>query len=376
MKKPSIKGDAIAKMADASAINQAAVPQADAAKAPTLGRTYRPAPMKGPVQGAVPVAPQAPQRMAFGGPTPAAPKPAIPKGDVLSGLASGLRETPAGVNNGAANNFNAGAIGDGSTGGVAANPVGGLDDRLSAGPDYGTPEYGAGDFGSGDLVGAVNAPPMSEADRDQRERDALDKQIRDFVSGRVSGANDVDTTEQEALIRDLVEGKTGAALVDQRARGGRAGFATSGAQMAMEGDIRKQAGQAASGDILDLRRTEQQRAFDNATKAIETESGMRSAASDDALRRMFLESLQAEAGLEAPGGTAADAIVGGGDALVGAVGGQTTKPSTATSGSKPTVSAPPAGFTLYQTLSNGDQLWKSPNDPGDNSTVVVVKGNA
>ena len=287
MKKPSIKSDAIAKMADASAINQAAVPQADAAKAPTLGRTYRPAPMKGPVQGAAPVAPQAPQRIGFGGPPPAAPKPAIPKGDVLSGLASGIGgATPAVGNLGPANNWGiTQPIGDGSTGGVAANPEGGI-----------------GNVAGIDATPA--GPGMSDADGAQRERDALDKQIRDFVSGRVAGANDVDTTEQEALIRDLVEGKTGAALVDQRARGGRAGFATSGAQQAIEGDIRKQAGQAASGDILDLRRTEQQRAFDNATQAIQTESGMRSAASDDALRRMFLESLQAEAGLETPtGGT-------------------------------------------------------------------------
>jgi hypothetical protein len=183
---------------------------------------------------------------------------------------------------------------------VLAGLAGGLKDAKPPMPTTNAPGNVNVKVETPPMVDVNTAPPPPPVQTADEQRDALDQQIRDFVSGRVSGANDVDTAEQEALIRDLVEGKTGAALVDARARGGRAGFGASGAQMAIEGDIRKQAGQAASGDILDLRRTEQQRAFDNATQAIQTESGMRSAASDDALRRMYLEALQAEAGLDSP----------------------------------------------------------------------------
>ena len=358
--KRKVRTDAMAQMADTNAISQAAVPQGDIAKAPTLARTYRPPPLAGKGQGA------GPQRQSMAMPQQGAPM--APKSGVLAGLASGLAgaKPPSRA-------LDPGVVGS------DRGPVSGVPGGQPTPGVIANPNEGSGDFGNGTPPSMPpKGPPLSPEAQAQADRDALDQQIRDFVSGRVTGANDVDTTEQEALIRDLVEGKTGAALVDQRARGGRAGFATSGAQQAIEGDIRKQAGQAASGDILDLRRTEQQRAFDNATKAIETESGMRSAASDDALRRMFLESLQAEAGLETgAGGSAADAVGAGVDGIVGAVGGDTQKPSTANAGGgRQTVSAPPAGFTLYQTLSNGDQLWKSPDDPGDNSTVVIVKGNA
>jgi hypothetical protein len=291
--KRKVRTDALAQMQDTGAIKQAVTPAPEAPKAPTLGRPYRPAPITGKVQGALPAAPQAPQRMAFGG-QPAAPPAQAPRepgqpnmgGTSLEDLiASRSRRNQQYADNQAQAD---------AAGGVQYS--GGATDAKDANDKRVEEAYADG---SGKKPGVTaEGQAQSAADRAQADRDALDQQIRDFVSGRVSGANEVDTTEQEALIRDLVEGKTGAALVDARARGGRAGFGASGAQMAIEGDIRKQAGQAASGDILDLRRTEQQRAFDNATQAIQTESGMRSAASDDALRRMFLESLQAESGLE------------------------------------------------------------------------------
>lgn len=264
--KRKVRTDAMAQMQDTNAISQAAVPQGDIAKAPTLARTYRPPPLAGKGQGA------GPQRQSFGGPTAAAMPAMAPKSGVLAGLASGLKDARPPM--------------------ATPNAPGNVNVKVETPP----------------MVDINTTPPPPPAQTADEQRDALDQQIRDFVSGRVSGANDVDTTEQEALIRDLVEGKTGQALVDQRARGGRAGFATSGAQQAIEGDIRKQAGQAASGDILDLRRTEQQRAFDNATKAIETESGMRSAASDDALRRMYLEALQKQSDLETPPTSTTDDI--------------------------------------------------------------------
>lgn len=142
--------------------------------------------------------------------------------------------------------------------------------------------------------GTYTGPPASTS---ESEQDKIDREIRDFVRSRIGAANNVDTTEAEALITRQMEGKLGEGLVDARARGGRAGFGMSGAQMAVEGDVRGAASRSALDQILGLRRGEEQRAIENATSAISTEQGMRSAASADALRRMVLESLQAEAGL-------------------------------------------------------------------------------
>ena len=104
--------------------------------------------------------------------------------------------------------------------------------------------------------------------------------------------------------------------------------------MAVEGDVRGAASRSALDQILGLRRGEEQRAIENATSAISTEQGMRSAASADALRRMVLESLQAGAGLGGDEGGIPDAINGGVDAALGAVGAETEKPSLATSNGK------------------------------------------
>jgi hypothetical protein len=165
-----------------------------------------------------------------------------------------------------------------------------------------------------------------------------------------------------------MEGKLGEGLVDARARGGRAGFGMSGAQQAVEGDVRGAASRSALDQILGLRRGEEQRAIENATSAIGTEQGMRSAASADALRRMVLESLQAEAGLGGDEGGIADAVGGGVDAIAGAVGAETDKPALPSSGKGDQgmssknpiiVTSPPAGATLVnQNASFGGALYQ------------------
>lgn len=123
--------------------------------------------------------------------------------------------------------------------------------------------------------------------------------IRKFVEGQLANAGNVDTSAQEALIRDQMEGKLGASLVDQRARMGRAGFGAGGVTAALESDARTNASREALDQILGFRTSENQRSVDNARNAISTEQGMRSAASDDALRRMVLETMQAESMLDA-----------------------------------------------------------------------------
>jgi hypothetical protein len=136
--------------------------------------------------------------------------------------------------------------------------------------------------------------------------DDVDQMIRDFITGQLRGAGQANTAEEEALIQQQIERSMGQGLVNQRARAGRAGMGMSGALMAQEGDIRRAASMDALDQILGLRRSEEQRGIENAMGAISAETGMRSAAANDALRRMALEALQAEMGLDAGPSTTED----------------------------------------------------------------------
>jgi hypothetical protein len=316
------RADVMNAVMDQSAIGAAAVPQADRPKAPTLAGAQRPVPMSLPRPPAPQQAPRTPGAPNMGGANP---------------VADAARE---------AARRNAGRPSQGIEAEPPPNPNDARDQQV---------ENAYAD-GSGKKPGV--GPPSA-----QSEQDRMDQEIRDFVRSRIGAAGKVDTTEEEALITRQMEGKLGEGLVDARARGGRAGFGMSGAQQAVEGDVRGAASRSALDQILGLRRGEEQRAIENATSAIGTEQGMRSAASADALRRMVLESLQAEAGLGGDEGGIADAVGGGVDAIAGAVGAETDKPATANAGGAKTpslengmdpanaipVSSPPSGAAQTST---------------------------
>lgn len=257
MKKPNPKADALAQMMDTSAIAKAGQPNIapQVQKPPTLG-TATGVPLIKP--------------MNFGGGGQQMQRPTSPT------VPTGPRTVQAGGNVQAP----APAMPTRPTSGVPGAPTGGL------------PPAGAK---PGLDIGASASTPPAAATQDD-----IDAMIRKFVESQLNAANNVDTSAQEALIRDQMEGKLGASLVDQRARMGRAGFGAGGVTAALESDARTNASREALDQILGLRTSEEQRAIENARGAISTEQGMRSAASDDALRRMILETLQAEAGLETP----------------------------------------------------------------------------
>lgn len=260
-KKPmNPKADALAKMMDTSAIAQAGQPMAQ--KPPTLGTATGVAPSIKPMGfGGGPQQPQMQRPMA---PTnPVGPKTVQAGGGVQTPAMPTRPTRPP------------------NTGGVPGAPTGGLP------PAGGRPGL--------DIGASPSTPPQQPASASQDEIDAM---IRKFVEGQLANAGNVDTSAQEALIRDQMEGKLGASLVDQRARMGRAGFGAGGVTAALESDARTNASREALDQILGFRTSEEQRSIDNARKAVTTEQDMRSAASDDALRRMILETLQAEAGLE------------------------------------------------------------------------------
>jgi hypothetical protein len=336
------RADVMNAVMDQSAIGAAAVPQADRKMPPTLAGAQRPVPKALPPMSA-PVAP----RQSFGGPAPGGQVPREPGQPVVQRGSDPIADRAG----------QRAAVGV-APGGTGFAPVTGA---VGGGE-------GAGDFGSGTPKPFPTAPQQTPEQAAQSEQDKMDQEIRDFVRSRIGAAGKVDTTEEEALITRQMEGKLGEGLVDARARGGRAGFGMSGAQQAVEGDVRGAASRSALDQILGLRRGEEQRAIENATSAIGTEQGMRSAASADALRRMVLESLQAEAGLGGDEGGIPDAINGGVDAIAGAVGAETEKPALPSSGKGDQgmssknpiiVSAPPAGATLVnQNASFGGALYQ------------------
>ena len=346
------RADVMNAVMDQSAIGDAAVPQADRPKAPTLAGAQRPVPKAIPPMGP-PVAP----RQSFGGPGQAPRTPGQPNMGGANPIADAAQQRAAvGVNPN---------IDRGPVKGVRGGERTGVDatGNVVGGGVVGSGKEGSGDFGSGTPKPFPTAPAQTPEQAAQSEQDKMDQEIRDFVRSRIGAADKVDTTAEEALITRQMEGKLGEGLVDARARGGRAGFGMSGAQQAVEGDVRGAASRSALDQILGLRRGEEQRAIENATSAIGTEQGMRSAASADALRRMVLESLQAEAGLGGDEGGIADAVGGGVDAIAGAVGAETDKPATANAGGAKTpslengmdpanatpVSSPPSGATQTST---------------------------
>jgi hypothetical protein len=112
---------------------------------------------------------------------------------------------------------------------------------------------------------------------------------------------DVSTAEEEALIRELMQDRLGAGLVEQRAKMGRAGFGASGALAAMEGDIRRQAGQQATQETLAIRRQAEQEAIDNALRAIGVDVDKRREGRAAAFDEEFLNALRSYLGQDDTG---------------------------------------------------------------------------
>lgn len=144
------------------------------------------------------------------------------------------------------------------------------------------------------------------AEQQPSSNEQFDENVRKLMDQLLSGQGmDVNTAEEEALIKQLMEDRLGQGLVEQRARMGRAGFGASGALAAMEGDIRRQAGQQATQETLGLRRQAEQEAIDNALRAIGVDVSKRQEGRQSEFDQQFLDALKSAMGQEtAPqGGT-------------------------------------------------------------------------
>jgi hypothetical protein len=169
-------------------------------------------------------------------------------------------------------------------------------------------------------IAAEEAAREEEARRQQREEsvfddvnknvsnDTLDQQIRGLIENLISGKG-ASTESEEALIRQLMEDRIGAGLVEQRARMGRAGFGASGALAAMEGDVRRQAAQGATQETLAVRRQAEQDAINRALEAIGVDVEKRKQAGEELYQQEYLNALKSALG-QTPGDVGGD-IFGG-----------------------------------------------------------------
>jgi hypothetical protein len=144
-----------------------------------------------------------------------------------------------------------------------------------------------------------NLPPPAAKPADTSS-DAFDQAVADLLMSEVQGAGKVDTKAEEDLIRQQMGDAIGQQLVGQRASMGRSGFGSSGALASMEADTQRTARQQALDDVLGLRRTEDQRAKDNANRAIGTDIDKRKQAEEEFFNKAMLDTLNSAIGAEGP----------------------------------------------------------------------------
>lgn len=136
-------------------------------------------------------------------------------------------------------------------------------------------------------VGRTELPGQTGA---SSSSDDIDRMIRDRVA-RELGSATPDTAAQEALIRQQQDAAIGAGAVNARARAGRGGFQASGALMGIEGDIERQARQAATEQILGVQRDARDEQFGRQGSVIDDEIALRDSASNDFVNQRLLDLL-------------------------------------------------------------------------------------
>jgi type II secretory pathway pseudopilin PulG len=194
-----------------------------------------------------------------------------------------------------------GAAGTGGTNIPVTGPGDGDRDRNGVPDVYEIPyeNQGPRTVAGGPLPGAEETIRQGvEAGALPASNEQFNEQIRMLMQDLVSGRGmDVNTAEEEALIKELMQDRLGQGLVEQRARMGRAGFGASGALAAMEGDVRRQAGQQATQETLALRRQAEQEAIRNALQAVGVDIGVRGEARKAAFDEEFLNALKSSLGI-------------------------------------------------------------------------------
>lgn len=143
-------------------------------------------------------------------------------------------------------------------------------------------------------------------------------QLAQEAIAELLGGGPRSTADEEALIRELLEGTVGQGQADLNARMAAGGFGSSGALGAMSGDMRRQAAQAASGQILDVRQGARDEWLEQVMAGLDGEFGDRKLDMDEEQYKAYIDVLKevfADQGFEDEGSSdnPASDFVGGED---------------------------------------------------------------
>lgn len=178
------------------------------------------------------------------------------------------------------------------------------------------PTRGSGGRGANDLLHAITGaedPKGIDPSNNQSIDDLIEGHIRSTLQG-----NGDSLEEENALRQQQSDRLLGRGLVNQRASMGRAGFASSGALGAMEGDLRSKAAMDLASTMIDSREREQNQTFGQKQGVTGSDIAMREAANREAILKAQADALRAILG-DGGGDTAPEAPSGGGGGLGGAL---------------------------------------------------------
>lgn len=122
----------------------------------------------------------------------------------------------------------------------------------------------------GPNVPGDNDPPLQKFPPPQTSEDAAYDAILELLQGDAR-----DTSEEEALIRQLMQENIGQGQADLNARMGAAGMGTSGALGAMSADMRSKAATEAAKGIMDVRQGAREEQLDRLRLGLEMEMRQR-----------------------------------------------------------------------------------------------------
>lgn len=216
---------------------------------------------------------------------------------------------------------------------------------------------------SGEMEGGVTSGDFDEAAADFNWS-LLDQALQ--------GA---DTSEEEAQMQAQQDRMMGQALMDQRASAGAAGFGESGAMMAMEGDTRSDAARQLGLDVSELRRTEAQRAIENAFGAQKIDIEKMSAADQARLNELIASFMMNDGELPPEGGGEGGGAATPIDAVSGALGDETTPFGKGTGQSETATSGDPEGYETQDAAGEGDTFIENYTDPDGTTWSIYVAGD-
>lgn len=156
------------------------------------------------------------------------------------------------------------------------------------------PNIGSQDDGTVTSMTGSDLSQTTQTTESTQDDRSVEQMVEDLVRNRLAGADNIDTSQEDALIREMMQQNIGGGRVGNRAAMGARGFAESGAALAMGADIERAARQQALDEMLGVRQREEEQAWAEAMGAagmdIDYQRAANEAAALDA-RNQLLEAI-------------------------------------------------------------------------------------